>query len=345
MGNAGNVSPQPATVQIPAGTGPAYRLQQVITPPPSLNNIQVPADTTGTGLAGGALTPQVVTLWSTAGGPAPLTFEMAGTTQVGAYPVPSVGFFDSTQVTLTNPSPNQMKAGFSDFLKLRHGGTGYMFGPGPEAPFRSLTYPDINFTAFRPAFPPANVGGVSQDGISGQDAGVKNKTIVAGTAPTIYPPAVPPRRLFQIPDTDLGNANLNGDPFSLGYTPGASAVLNKPMVDLASGTIPSGNKEHPYYRSEWYQKVLNLSTVRTHQFAVWITVGFFEVTSQGDPTLATNVPPNGAYDVIGREVGLLNGTNARYRGFFIVDRLQLSGFDPSSPGNFRNAVLYRRMIQ
>jgi len=284
-----------------------------------------------------------VTLWNaTAAAPAALQFEMTSgtTTQVGAYPVPSVGFFDSTPAI----NSNQMKAGFSDFLKLRHGGTGYMFGPGPEAPFRSLTYPDINFTAFRPAFPPANVGGVSQDGISGQDAGVKNKTIVARTG-TIYPPAVPPRRLFQIPDTDFGNASLNGDPFSLGYTPGASAVLNKPMVDLANGTIPSGNKEHPYYRSEWYQKVLNLSTVRTHQFAVWITVGFFEVTTPGDPTLATNVPPSGAYDVIGREVGLLNGTNARYRGFFVVDRLQLGGFDPSSPGNFRNAVLYRRIIQ
>jgi hypothetical protein len=349
MGNAGNINPQPPTVQIPAG-GPAYRLQQVSTPPPSLNNVQVGQDNTGVS-AGPSFTPQVITLWSTAGGPAPLTFEMAGTTQVGAYPVPSVGFLDSTPAI----NSNQMKAGFSDFLKLRHGGTGYMFGPGPEAPFRSLTYPDINFTAFRPAFPPTNDGfsgtvtisaGVPTFGAKGGDAGVKaTRTVTGGTA-TIYPPAVPPRRLFQIPDTDVGNANINGDNFSLGYTPKANASLNKNLVDLASGTIPSGNKEHPYYRSEWYQKVLNLSTVRTHQFAVWITVGFFEVTAQGDPTLATIVPqPNGAYDVIGKEVGLLNGTNTRYRGFFVVDRLQLGGFDPSSPGNFRNAVLYRRIIQ
>ena len=30
------------------------------------------------------------------------------------------------------------------------------------------------------------------------------------------------------------------------------------------------------------QRVMNLTTVRTHQYAVWITVGFFEVLKQGD---------------------------------------------------------------
>ena len=28
------------------------------------------------------------------------------------------------------------------------------------------------------------------------------------------------------------------------------------------------------------QKVMNLTTVRTHQYAVWMTVGFFEVTAR-----------------------------------------------------------------
>ena len=109
------------------------------------------------------------------------------------------------------------------------------------------------------------------------------RTFPGGTA-TIYPPALPPRRLFQIPDKDLGNASELGDPFSTGYAYTQSGVLSNPNYDLTNTTtpIPSGSKEHPYYRSEWYQKVLNLSTVRTHQYAVWITVGFFEVTSQGE---------------------------------------------------------------
>ena len=45
-------------------------------------------------------------------------------------------------------------------------------------------------------------------------------------------------------------------------------------------------KQHPYFRTEMLQKAMNLTTVRTHQYAVWITVGFFEVTRQGDLLMA-----------------------------------------------------------
>ena len=30
------------------------------------------------------------------------------------------------------------------------------------------------------------------------------------------------------------------------------------------------------------QRIMNQTTVRTHQYAVWITVGFFEIIKQGD---------------------------------------------------------------
>ena len=45
-------------------------------------------------------------------------------------------------------------------------------------------------------------------------------------------------------------------------------------------------KQHPYFRTEMLQKAMNLTTVRTHQYAVWITVGFFEVKRQGDLLMA-----------------------------------------------------------
>jgi hypothetical protein len=90
------------------------------------------------------------------------------------------------------------------------------------------------------------------------------------------------------------------------------------------------------------QRVMNLTTVRTHQYAVWITVGFFRVVRQGDPVNGSGVL---AYDQLGEEVGLPGDKKLRYRGFFIVDRLKLTGFDPNSPGNFRDAVLYRKTIE
>ena len=60
---------------------------------------------------------------------------------------------------------------------------------------------------------------------------------------------------------------------------------------------------------------MNLTTVRTHQYAVWITVGFFEVRRQGNPQLAAADP-----DQLGLEVGARAGKNVRYRAFFILDR-------------------------
>jgi hypothetical protein len=35
----------------------------------------------------------------------------------------------------------------------------------------------------------------------------------------------------------------------------------------------------------------------------------------------------------------------RYRGFFLVDRTKLTGFNSSNTGGFRSAVVYRRVIQ
>jgi hypothetical protein len=41
----------------------------------------------------------------------------------------------------------------------------------------------------------------------------------------------------------------------------------------------------------------------------------------------------------------LSGNNVRYRGFFLVDRLKLTGFNPNSVGSFRAVVVYRKVIQ
>jgi hypothetical protein len=103
-------------------------------------------------------------------------------------------------------------------------------------------------------------------------------------------------------------------------------------------------RQHPYFRSEWMQRMMNLSTVRTHQYAVWITVGFFEVVQSGNPQLAFTNPAQ-AYDQLGMELGALEGKQTRYRGFFILDRTRATGFNPTNPGDFRDVIVYRKQIQ
>ncbi len=116
-----------------------------------------------------------------------------------------------------------------------------------------------------------------------------------------------------------------------GFTSTTSVVLTVP---------PAGSdlRQHPAFRTEWLQKIANLTTVRTHQFAVWLTVGFFEVVHTGTPEL--NIA-----DTIGQELGLAAGKSVRYRSFFVLDRTKAAGFNPYYPGNFRDCVTYRRRIE
>jgi large repetitive protein len=93
------------------------------------------------------------------------------------------------------------------------------------------------------------------------------------------------------------------------------------------------------------QRVMNLTTVRTHQYAVWITVGFFEVKRQGKLAMIGSGDPSRCFDILGPEVGLHGDKNRRYRGFFLVDRLKLDGFNPTTTGSWHSAVVYRQILQ
>jgi hypothetical protein len=143
-------------------------------------------------------------------------------------------------------------------------------------------------------------------------------------------------------------------------TPQASTTYNPQTAPMGTTAIPAGannylgagrrpsfisgfpatndNRQHPLYQTEMLQKIMNLTTVRTHQYAVWITVGFFEVVRAGTPEL-------GIPDMLGQELGLTAGRNVRYRSFFTLDRTQATGFNPYYPGDFRDCVTYRRRIE
>ncbi len=310
---------------------------------------------------------------------------------------------------LTNNSySNYMKAAFSDFLKLRHGGSGLVFSPYatsqpiwttpntpaaapfngtqnlPDRPYRALSSNDIYDTLLRPA----RLYDISDR----FDVDTNGNVIIhkPGRRPETL--QIPTRRLFQIPDEMLtGNnppndaATFDGSPFANDATPfpagGTYGIDHVNLYPYAAATPPgarpnfatptpdqNGNsvflgantrtytdnlgnpqtlndrRRHPYFRTEWLQKLMNLTTVRSHQYAVWVTVGLFEVVREGN-TQMVQVDPTLALDELGPEVGRAEGRNVRHRAFYIIDRTRATGFDPANPPDFRNMIIHQRRIE
>lgn len=96
-----------------------------------------------------------------------------------------------------------------------------------------------------------------------------------------------------------------------------------------------------YFRYDMRQRMGNLVTGRSSVFAVWITIGYFEVDQSGQP----KVHSSGALQGTGYESGAETGEQIRHRGFFMVDRSIPVAFEPGKNHNVDRAVLIKRIIE
>ena len=76
---------------------------------------------------------------------------------------------------------------------------------------------------------------------------------------------------------------------------------------------------------------MNLTTVRTHQFAVWITIGFFEVKRPGNPSSLHRTRPWPS-DLLGTESGCRVAAASAIAAFFVLDRSRAGGLNPARQG-------------
>jgi hypothetical protein len=75
----------------------------------------------------------------------------------------------------------------------------------------------------------------------------------------------------------------------------------------------------------------NLVTTRSNVYAVWITVGYFEV----DPATQT----------LGRELGSESGDVRRHRSYYMIDRTAPVAYEPGENHNVDRAIMLRRSIE
>jgi hypothetical protein len=118
----------------------------------------------------------------------------------------------------------------------------------------------------------------------------------------------------------------------------------QPLFDQAA-TQPTdayrNTARNAYFRYQALQKIGNIFSTHSNVFAVWMTVGYFEVESA--PTGVSAAHPDGL--ALGQEVGADSGEITRHRAFYIIDRSIPVGFAPGQKLNSDGCVILRRMIE
>jgi hypothetical protein len=135
-----------------------------------------------------------------------------------------------------------------------------------------------------------------------------------------------------------GGPGLADRPFlslAVGYTPPANGGPLFPNGSGINDTVlraatPNGDADaerlfqvpkaaHPYLQDELLTKIFNHLTTRSNVFAVWLTVGFFEVTDEEARPVK-----------LGAEIGRAENRHLRHRMFAIVDRSNLTLSDDAA---------------
>lgn len=115
---------------------------------------------------------------------------------------------------------------------------------------------------------------------------------------------------------------------------------NQPLFAHRSQQSANDTDRNAYFRYQGLQKLGSIITTQSNCYAVWMTVGYFEVEDNpGGPDAAH---PDGF--MLGQELGLDVGDTQRHRAFYLIDRSIPVGFIPGVKLNSENVVLLKRQI-
>ena len=133
------------------------------------------------------------------------------------------------------------------------------------------------------------------------------------------------------------------------YQERESLDSTNPNFSVANAAIDTSR--NPYFRYQAISRLQNLTSNHSNVYAVWITIGFFEVeepptydaNTYGTPAVYNRVYPEGY--AFGREFGIDTGEDKRLRLFAIVDRSVPVAFEPGHDHNVERAIRLRRRIE
>lgn len=115
-------------------------------------------------------------------------------------------------------------------------------------------------------------------------------------------------------------------------------------VPLFAGTNTAdyvNYQRNAYFRYQGLGHLSNLITTRSNVYALWITVGYFEV--EPNPAGIDVGHPDGFR--LAQELGIETGEVKRHRAFYIIDRTIPVGFQRGVDLNAENTILLKRFIE
>lgn len=115
---------------------------------------------------------------------------------------------------------------------------------------------------------------------------------------------------------------------------GSNPLLQR-TLDPANVQPYENGVRNSHFRFDSMMRMGNLTTTRSNVYAVWITVGYFELWQ--DPATGMWLP--------NQELGNDDGSIKRERSFYIVDRSIPTAYEPGVDHNIRKMVLLRRRIE
>lgn len=134
------------------------------------------------------------------------------------------------------------------------------------------------------------------------------------------------------PTREVDATVLPSDPLGTG---------TQPLFNFTSANVYNDSSRNPFFYYQGLQRLGNLVTTRSNVYAVWITVGYFEVTPVAAPD--TTRWPDGYQ--LGQELGSDTGEIQRHRAFYIFDRTIPVGFQRGQDLNVEKAILVKRFIE
>ena len=152
----------------------------------------------------------------------------------------------------------------------------------------------------------------------------------------LVPPLVDPAKKWDLkPAHEIDATLLRPNPI----TP------TQPLFNSTATSVCNDPTRNPYFYYQGLERLGNLVTTRSNVYAVWITVGYFEVSpwpTGGLPTPGAAHPDG--YQ-LGRELGSDTGEIERHRAFYIFDRTLPVGFQRGQDLNVEKAILVDRYIE